>query len=69
MPDEAPNPNRLLIFTNEPSESLNPDPTVWTLSDMLVLRFYPGQRELMNPKLYAIRFWRPVPPKQPELSL
>ena len=64
MPDEVPNPNRLLIFTNEPSESLNPDPTVWTLGDMLVLRFHPGMRDLINPKLYALRYWRPEPPKQ-----
>lgn len=63
MPDETPNPCRLVIFTNEPSEFLNPDPKVWTLSDMLVLRFYPGMNELLNRKLYAIRFWRPGPTK------
>ena len=67
MPDEAPNPNRLIIFTDSPSESLNPDPKVWTLSDMLVLKFNPGMNELLNRKLYALRFWRPAPPEQPEL--
>ena len=67
MPDEAPNANWLVIFTNSPSESLNPDPSVWTMSDMLVLKFNPGMRDLINPKLYAQRYWRPEPPKQPEL--
>ena len=64
MPDEAPNPNRLVIFTDFPSEALNPNSTVWTLSDMLVLRFHPGlNTDLLNRKLYAIRFWRPGPTK------
>ena len=67
MPNESPNPNRLVIFTNEPSESLNPDPKVWTMSDMLVLRFYPGMNDLLNRKLYCLRFWKPEPPKQPNL--
>jgi hypothetical protein len=67
MPDEAPKPNRLVIFTNLPDESLNPDPEIWTLSDMLVMKFKPGMNDLMNPKRYALRFWRPAPPKQPEL--
>lgn len=67
MPEEIPNPNRLIVFTNEPSESLNPDPAVWTLMDMIVLKFKPGMRDLMNPKLYAQRYWRPEPPKQPLL--
>jgi hypothetical protein len=67
LPDDDANPYRLTVFTNTPSESLNPDPEVWTLSDMLVLRFYPGMNELLNRKLYAIRFWRPEPPKHLEL--
>ena len=67
IPNESTQSNRLVIFTNDPSESLNPNPTVWTLSDILVLRFHPGMQDLMNPKLYALRYWRPEPPKQPEL--
>lgn len=66
---EESNPNRLVIFTNSPSESLNPDPSVWTLSELLVLKFYPGMNDLLNPKLYAQRYWRPEPPKQRELGL
>jgi hypothetical protein len=69
MDGVAPNPNRLVIFTNSPNESLNPDPKVWTLSDMLVMKFHPGQNDLINPKLYCLRYWRPAPPKQPELPL
>jgi hypothetical protein len=66
--DALVNPNRLTVFTNHPDESLNPDPKVWTLSHMLVMRFYPGMQEsLIDRKLYAIRFWRPEPEKQPNL--
>jgi len=57
----------MTVFTDSPSESLNPDPKVWTLSDMLVLKFNPAQRDLMNPKMYALRYWRPAPPEQLEL--
>ena len=69
-PSGQSNPYRLTVFTNTPSESLNPDPGIWTMSDMLVLRFHPGLNpDLMNPKLYALRYWRPAPPEQPELGL
>jgi hypothetical protein len=66
--DTVCNPYRLVIFTNNPGDPPPPSNPSWTLSDMLVLKFYPGLNpDLLNPKLYALRFWKPAPPKQPEL--
>ena len=63
--DTFDNPYRLVIFTNQPGDPPPPSNPPWTLSDILVLKFHPGLNpDLMNPKLYALRFWKPVPPKQ-----
>lgn len=67
MPEDFPNPYRLTVFTNDPGEAITYEAKGWTMSDMLVMKFFPGMNDLMNPKLYALRFWRPVPPKQPNL--
>jgi hypothetical protein len=67
MPEEH-NPNRLIIFTNEPGDAASYEAQGWTLSDMLVMKFHPGLNpDLLHPKLYGLRFWRPEPPKQGEL--
>jgi hypothetical protein len=68
MPDESPNPCRLVIFTNDPGEAVNYEQQGWKMSDMLVLRFYLGlDPDLLNPKRYCLKFWRPEPERQPEL--
>jgi hypothetical protein len=70
MPDEAPNPNRLIVFTNHPEEAVNYEAQGWTLSEILNMRCYPGLNpDILNRKQWGLRFWRPGPPKQPELSL
>ena len=68
MSDEAPNFNRLVIFTNDPGEGVNYEAVGWILSTIEVLKFQPGLNpDLINSKRYALRFWRPDPPRQPEL--
>ena len=58
-------PNRLLIFTDHPSDAAAYEARGWHMSDMLVLKFYPTLNpDWKNPKRYGLRFWRPETPKQ-----
>jgi len=66
--DTLANPNRLMIFTNDPSESAPPSDPAWILSTLYVMRFYDVlQPDILNRKRYGLFFWRPEPPKQPNL--
>ena len=59
-----------MVFTNQPGEGVNYESQGWTLSDIIVLKFSPGLNpDPLHPKLYALKFWRPAPPKQPEFAL
>lgn len=70
MPEESPNPNRLIVYTNQPGEAEQYEAKGWIMYDMLVLALCPGkQPDLIDRKLYAIRFWRPEPDRQTELKL
>jgi hypothetical protein len=66
--DTLVNPNRLMIFTNQPDEAPPPSNPAWILSTLYVMKFYPGLNpDLLDRKLYGLFFWRPEPTKQPEL--
>jgi hypothetical protein len=66
--DSTSSSNRLMIFTNDPSEAEKYESEGWYLSQIYVLRFYPSMNpDLLNRKLYGLFFWRPEPKKQPEL--
>lgn len=68
MPEEVSNPNRLLIFTNQPADAAIYESQGWKLCELLVLKFYPTLNpDWKNPKRYGLRFWRPEPVKQPNL--
>lgn len=68
MPEEATNPNRLLIFTDQPSDAATYEAKGWHMSDMLVMKFYPTLNpDWKNPKRYALKFWRQEQPSQREL--
>jgi hypothetical protein len=66
--DTLANPNRLMIFTNDPSEPAPTSNPPWILSTLYVMKFYSGLNpDLLDCKLYGLFFWRPEPKKQPEL--
>ena len=69
MPDEAANPNRLTVFTNDMRECPALEAQGWRLSDIIILKFYPKlQPDLLDPKQYLVKYWRPAPQlKQDEL--
>lgn len=68
MTEEPLNPNRLLIFTDQPADAAAYESQGWKLCELLVLKFYPTLNpDWKNPKRYALKFWRPETPKQGNL--
>jgi hypothetical protein len=68
MEEQSKNPCRLVIFTNHPEEAATYEAQGWTLSTVEVLKFQPGLNpDLLNPKRYALKMWKPEPEKQPNL--
>ena len=63
--DPEPNPNLIVVPTNDPGATEAEYVALgWTCCDLFSKRFNP---DLCQGKLWAIRFWRPEPPQQPEL--
>ena len=67
MEEQSDNPYRWTVLTNDPSEPPPPADPPWRLIGLWVLKFHPTMNDPDNPKLYALRYWRPEPEKQPNL--
>lgn len=53
---------RLEVRTDHPDEGEAQIAQGWFLRDLVVLRFYESkQADLIDRKLYLLRFWRPKP--------
>lgn len=65
MPDPIPNPNVIVVPTNDPGATeAEYRARGWNCCDLLAA---PWHRELCDGKRWALRMWRPEPPQQPEL--
>ena len=65
MPEESPNPNVIVVPTNDPGATEAEYVTRgWKCCDLLA---GPWHRELCAGKRWALRMWRPEPVKQGEL--